>query len=161
MNVEQLIKQYPQMKRDVLVLEFQLSRFEGITSDDIIESMYYSHPEGERIQTSNRSDKTAKVAINYQKVAERLNDDYFDYLFQKHEELKLEIDFFEFSLCGLNGFLSEVMLDMIINCMSWECLASKYHVTKQMISKYRKKAVQELTAIYEARDKQTETYILS
>jgi len=161
MNVEQLIKDYPKMKRELLVLKFQLSRFEGITDDDVIESMCYSHPGGERVQTSSFSDKTAKVAINYQRVADRLNDDYFDYLFRKHEDLKIEIDFLEFSLYGLNGILAEVMTDMIIERMSWDCMAAKYHVTKQMISKYRRKAIRELSAIYESRDKQTESYILS
>lgn len=48
------------MERDIGILEFELSRFEGVLYDDVIESLCFSHPQGDKVQTSGISDKTGK-----------------------------------------------------------------------------------------------------
>ena len=37
MDVEKLFKDYDKWKRDIGILEFELSRFEGVLYDDVIE----------------------------------------------------------------------------------------------------------------------------
>lgn len=56
--------------------------------------------------------------------------------------------------------LPDVIRDMVINKMTWTELESKYHVSRNMIAKYRRKPVRELTKFYITREKQTEEYIL-
>ena len=41
-----------------------------------------------------------------------------------------------------------------------EELMMKYHISHTMVAKYRKKAIKELDALYEERDRQTESFIL-
>ena len=53
------------------------------------------------------------------------------------------------------------MQDLVEGELTWESIAMKYHVTTAMIAKYKKKALCELEAMYELRDRQTEAYILS
>ena len=149
------------MKRELQITEFQLSRFKGVDENDIIEAMQFSHPEGERVQTSTLSDKTAKVAINYKNIVERENDEWFDFLFHRYEYLKEELDFFTDSVSKLSGVLSGVVTDLLDDDMTWDIMTSKYHVSRTMISKYKKNAIKELDAMYEMRDRQTEAYILS
>ena len=72
---------------------FQLQWFEGISEHEMIESMLYSHHEGERVQTSTLSDKTAGIAVNYRKIMERENDGWYQYLFNRYLYLSEEIDF--------------------------------------------------------------------
>lgn len=76
MRAEEVLNKYQELKKEQAVLKFQLSRFKGITEDDIIESMTFSHADGERVQTSGVSDKTGKIAVNYKKIADWENDEW-------------------------------------------------------------------------------------
>lgn len=162
MRAEAMFKEYGIMKKELTVLQFQMSQFKGVDENDIILSMQFSHPEGgDRVQTSNISDKTASVAMNYKKIAERENDEWFSYLWNRYRYISEEVAFFESSVAALPGNLSGVIKDLIGGELTWENIALKYHVTTAMIAKYKKKALSELEAMYEVRDRQTEAYILS
>lgn len=150
------------MKKELEVLQFQMSHFKGVEENDLILSMQFSHPEGgERVQTSNISDKTASVAMNYKQRMERENDEWFSFLFSRYRYVSEEVAFFENSVAALPGNLSGVIQDLVMGELTWENIAMKYHVTTAMIAKYKKKALRELEAVYELRDRQTEVYILS
>ena len=162
MRAETMFKEYKTMKREESILQFQLSRFEGANADDIILAMQFSHPEGdERVQTSTLSDKTASVAVNYRQVMERMNDEWFQYLFLRYRYVKEELDFFDLCLSQLPGIQSAVMKDLLYGEMTWEDIAARHHVSTTMISKYKKAALKELNARYELRDSQMEAYLLS
>lgn len=80
METEKLFKEYRNWKKDMGLLEFELSRFEGVPYEDVIRSMCLSQPQGERVQGGGTSDKTGNAAVKYRQVKERLDDDWFDYL---------------------------------------------------------------------------------
>lgn len=162
MTAERMFKEYKTMKREESILQFQLSRFEGVSADDIICSMQLAHPEGEeRVQTSSLSDRTASVAVNYRQVMERENDEWFRYLFSRYQYVKEELDFFELCLSQLPKVQSAVMHDLLHGDMTWDDIAERHHVSTTMISKYKKAALKEMDARYELRDRQTEAYLLS
>lgn len=149
------------MKQECIVLVFQMQHFEGISHRDVIETMNYSRPQGDRVQTSGTSDKTGKAAIHYRKVKERLDDDWFNSLFERYEYLQEEIAFFEYAVDKLGGMLPEFIRDLVMDRMAWDELMIKYRVSHSMVGKYRKKAEKELNEMYEFRDKQEENYFLS
>ena len=162
MRAEAMFKEYGTMKKELEILKFQMSQFKGMDENDLILSMQFSNPEeGERVQTSGISDKTASAAMNYRKIMEWENDEWFDFLWSRYRYVSEEISFFENSVAALPGNLSGVMRDLVIGELTWENIAMKYHVTTAMIAKYKKKALCELEAMYELRDRQTEAYILS
>ncbi|MDD3338048.1 MAG: hypothetical protein PHS82_04240 [Lachnospiraceae bacterium] len=161
MDVEKLFKEYTNWKRDIGLLEFELSRFQGVPYEDVIESLCFSRPEGDRVQTSGFSDKTGKTAIIYRQVKERLDDEWFDYLVERYESLNGDLEFFEYAIGQLSGKLPEVIWDMVIEQMTWRELSGKYDVSETMIAKYRKKAISELTVIYQIREQTAERYLLS
>ena len=101
MTAEVMMNEYRNMKRELTVTEFQLRQFQGVSEQDMIDSMLYSHQEGERVQTSTLSDKTANIAINLKSAVERENDGWYDYLFQRYKYLKEELDFFEYAVSRL------------------------------------------------------------
>lgn len=156
-----MFKEYHNMKRELSLMEFQLGRFKGISGEELIGSMCFSRPEGERVQTSRVSDKTAMTAIHFRQAADRMNDEWFDFIFQRYEEMREELEFFEYGIKSLTGNLPEVIWDMVVDGSGWEEMMEKYHVSHSMIAKYRKKAIKELDKGYELRDRQTEAYILS
>lgn len=152
MRAERMIKEYPNLKRELSVLEFQLSRCEGIDYDTVISSLTFSKPEGERVQTSGVSDVTARAALAYRKVADRMSDEWLSYLAGQYGQIKEELDFFEHAVRGLSGKLPEIVWDMAVERFTWEELMMKYHISHTMVAKYRKKAIKELDALYEERD---------
>lgn len=160
MKAGEVLDKYQELKKEQTVLKFQLSRFKGISPDDIIESMTFSHADGERVQTSGVSDKTGKIAVNYKKIADRENEEWMSYLISRLEYVEAEIEFFEYALKGLSSGVGEIMWDMVVECMAWNEIEEKYHVSHATLGRYRKSAIKELDVIYELRDKQTEIYML-
>ena len=123
MRAERMIKEYPNLKRELSVLEFQLSRCEGIDYDTVISSLTFSKPEGERVQTSGVSDVTARAALAYRKVADRMSDEWLSYLAGQYGQIKEELDFFEHAVREITG-----------NCMGYGCGAFHLGRTDDEIS---------------------------
>lgn len=161
MDVEKLFKEYDKWKKDMKFLEFELSRFQGVPYDDVIESLCFSSSQEERVQNSSISDKTGKTALIYRQVKERMDDEWFEFLLARYQSLKEQTDFFEYAVEQLSGRLPEVIRDMVMEKMSWQELMIKYRVSHAMIGKYRKKALEELQMIYTLRNQHSDNYMLS
>ena len=71
-RLERMLKNYPAMVRERDSIAHQIAHFKGLNAEEVIESMYTAHSDGERVQTSNLSDKTAQIAMNYQDKMERI-----------------------------------------------------------------------------------------
>ena len=123
METEKLFKEYRNWKTDMGLLEFELSRFEGVPYEDVIESMCLGQPQGERVQGGGISDKTGNAAVKYRQVKERLDDDWFDYLLGRYQAVKEELEFFEYAVGQLSGRLPEVVRDMVVDEMTWREMA--------------------------------------
>lgn len=74
-RIEKIIKEYHRMKKERNCLEHQIRNFKGISEKEIIDSMNFHSPEGERVQTSNISNKPASIALNYREKMERINQE--------------------------------------------------------------------------------------
>ncbi len=160
METEKLFKEYRSWKKDMGLLEFELSRFEGVPYEDVIRSMCLGRPQGERVQGGGTSDKTGNAAVKYRQVKERLDDDWFDYLLGRYQAVKEELDFFEYAVGQLSGRLPEVVRDMVMEDMTWRELSEKYSVSEAMIGKYRKRALAEMKELYLMREKTAGQYLL-
>ena len=160
METEKLFKEYRSWKKDMGLLEFELSRFEGVPYEDVIRSMCLGRPQGERVQGGGTSDKTGNAAVKYRQVKERLDDDWFDYLLGRYQAVKEELDFFEYAVGQLSGRLPEVVRDMVMEDMTWRELSEKYSVSEAMIGKYRKRALAEMRELYLMRERTAGQYLL-
>lgn len=162
MNAETMMREYKSMKQEKMVLEMQLSRFEGMTEDDVISMMTFSHrDEEDRVQTSTLSDKTAKSAMNYRQVMARENDEWFDFLIKKYTKLSEELAFFEECVARLSGNLPGIITDMLTEGITWDMISTKYHVSRRSVGNYRKMAVKEMDAMYALRESCACEYMLS
>lgn len=161
MNAEEMLREYPRKRRHLECLKKELMDFKGLSDEDMIESMYFTHPEGEKVQTSLKTDKTAKIAATYKDRLERINNEWYEHLEKEYYELAEEVRFFESAISALSGDLSEVMRDMVIYGYTWDALCNEYHVSRTMIAKYRRKAIRELDEMYDQREKEMVAYMLS
>lgn len=160
MEIEKLFKEYRNWKKDMGLLEFELSRFEGVPYEDVIRSMCLGQPQGEKVQGGGTSDKTGNTAVKYRQVKERLDDDWFEYLLGRYRTVKEELEFFEYAVGQLSGRLPEVVRDMVMEDMTWRALSEKYSVSEAMIGKYRKKALAEMRELYLMRERTAGRYLL-
>lgn len=160
-EVEVMIRDYNNLKKQLNVLAYEIEHFKGIDEADLIESMCFSHPEGERVMTSTLSDKTAKVAIALDVRKEKVDDEMYEFYLKEYRELKDRIEFFELALVQLSGELTGIMQDLIMKKYSWDEIADKYHMSRTMVGRYRKKAIAELSSIYELRNQKQIKFMLS
>lgn len=160
-RIVDLIKQYPEKKQELAVLQNQIKNFKGVTENEVIDSMQFSSPQGERVQSSVISDKTAKIAISYRERTKQINDEWYRYLVEQYTTLRDELEFFEFALTQLSGQLSGIMHDLVIEQNTWERTMERYHISRKTLWRYRQKAITELDRLYEMRDRQMDAYILN
>ena len=160
-RVEKIMQEYRQMVMERSCLENQIKNFKGLTELEMIDSLQFSQPDGERVQTSGISDKTARIAVSYKDKVNSINKEWQDHLEKKHAVIVEELIFFESAVLSLSGILPKLISDMVIKGLSWDNLADKYHISRTMVAKNRKKAIRELEALYILQDKAVAEYILS
>lgn len=160
-RVEKLISEYPQMVSQKKCLAYQVAHFRGLSPEDVITSMYTAHHEGERVQTSGTSDKTAQIALNYESRMERLNREWYEHLEKQLVELTDELNFFEGALRALPSNVSQVMWDLVVEGMTWDTVADIHHMSRANVGKLRKRAILELDKLYALRDSTTVAYMLN
>ncbi|WP_010651606.1 hypothetical protein [Oceanobacillus massiliensis] len=160
-RIEKIMQNYSQMVMERNCLENQIIHFQGISETEVIESMYFAQSDNERVQTSGVSDKTGRIALGYKDRMKRINNEWQDHLVKKHAILADELIFLESAILSLSGILPEFISDMVIEGLTWDELAAKYHVSRTMVAKYRKKAIRELEILYTIHDKEMEEYILN
>lgn len=160
-RIERLIRDYPKNKMELKCLENQIRNFRGISEEEMIDSMYFTQPEGERVQTSGVSDKTSRIALSYRERLESVNRDWYEHLEKQYVSLAEEVGFFESAVNALQGKMGEVMRDMIFSQASWDELAGKHYVSRRTIGRYRQKAIDDLVVLYEKREAEMLSYMLS
>lgn len=149
------------MKTELRCLEHQIKNFKGISETEMIESMNFSSPEGERVQTSNISNKPASIALNYHARMEEINWEWYEHLEKRYLMLSEDVRFFEAALTALSGYLPDFMTDMVVHGCTWDYLCEHYHISRTMVAKNRRKAIVELDELYRKHDDEMVSYMLS
>lgn len=139
--VEYLLKNYHDIKRGLDRLNFEIVTFRGLGYAEVITALTFTNPDGERIQSSGVSDKTSRIALTFRETTDKLNSDDVLALVLKYDAQKREMDVLEYCISLQEPRLSEVITDMFINRMAWDVMCDKYHVSRNMLSKYRKTGI--------------------
>ena len=160
-RIEALIRDYPKNKMELKCLEHQIRNFRGISENEMIDTMYFTQPEGERVQTSGVSDKTAKIAMSYRERMDAINEEWYQHLEKQYFSLAEEISFFESAVKALPGEMGEIMQDIVFSQTSWEEVADKHYVSRRTIGRYRQKAIDKLVVLYEKHEAEMLAYMLS
>lgn len=144
-KVERLFKYYHEAKQSLGILKFQIASFTGESDDQVIESLNYAVPEGERVSTSTIADKSARIALIYRDVANEQSQELLREMARRYYVQKNDIELFEYCITLLEPRLSKIITDIVINKMTWQNAAEKYYVSTRMIGEYRLKAIRQIT----------------
>ena len=158
--VEKMIKEYPDMKFERSCLMSQMKSCK-INDEDVIYSMCFSHPEGERVQTSGISDKTAKVALSFRDRKRRMEEERYNFLFEKYQHLDEEISFLESTIADIPGELGEIMSELVIEGDTWEEVCFSHCIGIHKLSDMRKQGIKYLIRAYQRRESMVAAYLLS
>ena len=150
-RVEHLLKNYHDIKRSLDRLNFEIETFRGLGYSEAITALTFTNPDGERVQSSGVSDKTSRIALAYRESTDKLNCDDVLALILKYDTQKREMDVLEYCITLLEPRLSEVTTDMFINRMTWDGMCDKYHVSRPMLSKYRKTGISLIANMFGAK----------
>lgn len=161
--VEKMINNYQDMLERRKAISIQLASLEKskVSLDELIEVMTFSHPEGERVQTSGTSDKVARIALKYREDNKRINAEAIDYWLKRYDQLNNEIVFLENAISSLSEECKDVMEALVIKGMTWDEASYVLCISIASIQRIRNKALNELVRIYQKREAEQARYILS
>ena len=150
-HVEHLLKNYHEIKRDLEIMNFEIEHFTGLSYSEVITALTFSNPDGERVQSSSVSDKTARIALAYRESTDKINCDDVLAMVSKYNHQKREMDMLDYCITLLEPRLSEVIKDMIISRLTWKETSGKYNVSQVTLGKYRRKAIEEIVKMFGVR----------
>jgi CRP-like cAMP-binding protein len=159
--VKKMISEYPCMVREREHLQKRIENCKFLSVDELISAMSFSHPDGERVQSSAISDKTARIAICYQQELDRINDEMIETMQKRYDALDEEITFFEESVHRLPGELSQPMSALFLEGYTWDEVEIRFCMSRKTISNYRNEAIEYLVRIYQRRSSLVEAVLLS
>lgn len=159
-KMDEIVKKYPEMiqKRDCLA--YQLAHFRGLSAEDVIESMYTPQQDGERVQTSSLSDKTAQIALNYRERRERINREWYEEMEKELQMINDEVTFFEGAVYALPIKIRGAVSALFIDQDTWDSVQTNFHIGRATLSAYRRQALRVLEKLYADREQSQTTYLL-
>lgn len=161
MRAEDMFDQYKKMRQELSMIAYQLSHFSGISEEDIIECLTFSHPEGEKVQTSDISRKTEAIAIKLRDLVAKENNEWYNYLLKRYEFLDNEISFFEHCVREMGEKKSDILFELLDGDLTWNDIADEYGVSRSLLGVYRKQAIKEINKRYRLREEQELAFLLS
>lgn len=147
--VEYLLKNYNDILKDIEQLKFEYDTFKDIENDEVIESLNFSSTSDERIQTSNISDKTCKIALIYNEAAKRMNKESREEIYKMIKATELEIARLDYCIERLEPQVKEIVKEVFIKKSSWSNACEKNSISEKTLNKYRKKGINEIISMFD------------
>lgn len=151
-RIESMFKDYQRKKRDLELLRKRLRSMVEVSADDVILSMVFSSPDGEHVQSSGTSDKTATIAMHYREEQERLSKDMVGPITRQICRLENELRLFDYCVALLPGRLPDVIRCLVENEDNWETTMRKLDISKRTLQRDRRKAINKLEEMYQLFD---------
>ncbi|MEY8762496.1 MULTISPECIES: hypothetical protein [Clostridium] len=146
--VEYLLKNYNEIVKDVEQMKFELKTFKDVESDEVIESLNFSSPNDEKISTSSISDKTCKIALIYDEVVKRINNETKEEIIKMIKATEFEITRLNYCIDRLQTKIKEVIKGVYINKKSLKYIGNELFISENTVNRYRKKGIEEIIAMY-------------
>lgn len=147
--VECLLKNYNEILKDIEQLKFEYEAYKDMESEEVIEAMNFSCGSEERIQTSNISDKTCKIALIYNEATKRMNKESREEIYKMMKATELEMARLNYCIERLEPQVKEVIKDIFIEGLQWKDICSKISISEKTLNKYRKKGIEDIISMFD------------
>lgn len=143
------LKEYPNLKRKLALLQFECSHPPKVTGDDVIGGMALSRPIDDGIRHAGYiSDKTMRIAMEYQDRQNYLNHETMREIVEEMTEVEAALQKLEFYVSQLEPKQAEVIRAHYFEGITWAELQKRMHVTSRALLKRRGAAIEELASMY-------------
>lgn len=160
-EAERLFSNYQVMQKEVRLLRSQLEHFVGITEAEMIDSMVFGGQlDMPRVTKTKRHDGAETIALSFREKTVAANRDLYQFLSERYLHLVQELAFFEMAVKQLPEELAQFVVALVVEEKSWEDVAELCHISRSSISYWKKKAIKELTMIYQLKQQQLADYLL-
>lgn len=147
--VECLLKNYNQILKDIEQLKFEYETYKNIETVEVIECLNFSSNCEERIQTSNISDKTFKIALIYNEATKRMNKESKEEIYKMMKATEIEMTRLNYCIERLEPQVKEVVKGIFIENLQWKDICRKNLISEKTLNKYRKKGIDEIIEMFD------------
>ncbi|AWI03485.1 hypothetical protein [Clostridium drakei] len=146
--VEYLLKNYNEILKDIDQLKFEYKAFKDLESEEVIEVLNFSSASGDRVITSNISDKTCKIALVYNEVAKRMNKESRQEIYKMMKAAEFEITRLNYCIERLEPKIREVIKKIFMEKLSWSNVCQKCSISEKTLNKYKNRGIDEITSMF-------------
>ena len=144
-----VLEHYNQMRAEMDTLRFELQNLNRIEDSEIIESMTFATPQGERVNTSERTDNTSRIALAYKEQRNAIQAEAVQELAGHLSQLALEIERLDFYIGQLPPFEASILKEHYFENYSWRELQDLKGISTKTLIRRRDEAVAKLVQLYE------------
>lgn len=148
-KVRLLLDNYQSDTQTIEVLRDALNRVPCVSAEDMINSMFFAHGEGPGGAIGHISDKTAYIALHYQKKLDSTNSDSSGNLAARLWEMEQARSRLQFFVSLLEIRQKRAIQLYYMEGVSREETAESLGVTVRTFHKIRKQAIERLAQMYE------------
>ena len=137
-DVENLLKNYPEWKKKITLLEFERSNPSQATEYEVLGGLALARPliAGGGMP-GHISDKTMQIALNFREKTERMNRDTMLDIDQELEILQTRIEKLDFYVSQLEDRQAKVIRGHYFEGKSWSDLQQELHISSRTLSNRR------------------------
>ncbi len=149
-QVELILRSYPAMKQEIMVLEFEMNRFSATLHPKVIEDIVLSHSDGEWVNASYHSDTTADIAIEH--FDSLINGEYHA-LRALIGNMRSELHRMDYYLSLLPQKEAAIIKMFYLDGLTWEQISEKTLLAIRTLQRHKDKALTQLAHFYSIVDK--------
>jgi len=143
------LKQYPSLKKKIILLRYEQSHPARVTDGEVIDSMALSRPVSDSIRPSGFiSDKTMRIATQFRDRKDRLNQETVMEIAQELHAVERQISKLEFYVSQLEEKQAEVIRKYYFEGKTWPELQQEMHLAPRTLIKRRDDGLDALADIY-------------
>lgn len=143
------LKAYPQKKKQISLLRYELEHPSHISEEELIENLSLAKAEaGIGSSPGHISNKTMMIALQYQDAAARINGGVVAEITQELSVLEAEVARIDYYLTLLDEGKALVLRRYYLEQRSWAELEAEIHLSQRALIKRRDDAVEELAEMF-------------
>ena len=148
-KVEADLKEYPMLKRKETILEYESQHPQHVTEHEVIGALALSHSVQEMAGSAGYiSDKTMRIALQFQDETERLNRDASFEIAQELFNVRRKMKKLEFYVSQLEEKQAEVIRGYYFEGKTWGELQQEMHLSPRTLIKRRDDGLDGLASMY-------------
>lgn len=148
-QVIEVLKNYPQKKKQISLLRYELEHPSHISEKELIESLSLAKSEaGGGKSPGHISNKTMMIALQYQDTAQRMNGDVVAEITQELSALEAEVERIDYYLTLLDEGQALVLRRYYIEQKPWAEIENEFNLSQRALIKRRDDGVAELAEMF-------------